>query len=136
MHLDNLSRNGKTQPCAALGTRVRTVDLAEFLENPLAFVCRNSRSCIVDAHVKVAVCCGGRDAHLTSVSNRLNEVMKVLTVVSTIFMPLTLLSGLWGMNIALPRFPGGDAAQFWWLFLIIAAIVGGMLALFRKKGWI
>src|SRR6185503_1942058 len=45
------------------------------------------------------------DAHLTNVSNRLNEVMKVLTVVSTIFMPLTLLSGLWGMNIMLPVFP-------------------------------
>ena len=40
------------------------------------------------------------DAHLSNVSNRLNEVMKVLTVVSTIFMPLTLLAGLWGMNVA------------------------------------
>ena len=49
------------------------------------------------------------DAHLSNVSNRLNEVMKVLTVVSTIFMPLTLLSGLWGMNVPLPQFPGGDA---------------------------
>src|SRR5215475_5438180 len=67
MHLDNLSRNGKTQPCAALGTRVRTVDLAEFLENPLALVCRNSRSRIVDANGKVAICYAGRDAHLTSV---------------------------------------------------------------------
>src|SRR4030095_13568685 len=58
---------------------------------------------------------GVLDAHLTNVSNRLNEVMKVLTVVSTIFMPLTLMSGLFGMNLLLPRFPGGDAAQFWWV---------------------
>ncbi len=45
------------------------------------------------------------EAHLSNVSNRLNEVMKVLTVVSTIFMPLTLLAGLWGMNVPLPHFP-------------------------------
>ena len=55
------------------------------------------------------------EAHLSNVNNRLNEVMKVLTVVSVIFMPLTLLAGLWGMNVVLPHFPGGDAAQFWWL---------------------
>ena len=58
---------------------------------------------------------GVLEAHLSNVSNRLNEVMKVLTVVSTIFMPLTLLSGIWGMNVPLPHFPGGEAAQFWWV---------------------
>jgi magnesium transporter len=76
------------------------------------------------------------DAHLTNVSNRLNEVMKVLTVVSTIFMPLTLLTGLWGMNVLFPRFPGSDAAQFWWLFGLMIVIVVFMLALFRRKNWI
>jgi magnesium transporter len=76
------------------------------------------------------------DAHLTNVSNRLNEVMKVLTVVSTIFMPLTLLTSLWGMNVLFPRFPGGDAAQFWWLFGLMIVIVVFMLALFRRKHWI
>jgi magnesium transporter len=76
------------------------------------------------------------DAHLSNVSNRLNQVMKVLTVLTTVFMPLTLLSGLWGMNIALPHFPGGDAAQFWWLVAIMALIVAVMLALFRRNRWI
>lgn len=76
------------------------------------------------------------DAHLSNVSNRLNEVMKVLTVVSTIFMPLTLMSGLWGMNIPLPRFPGTDAAQFWWLFAIMTVVVVLMLGLFRRRRWI
>ena len=76
------------------------------------------------------------DAHLTNVSNRLNEVMKVLTVVSTVFMPLMLLSGLWGMNVVLPRFPGSDTAQFWWLFGIMLATVAVMLGLFRRKHWI
>jgi magnesium transporter len=79
---------------------------------------------------------GVLDAHLTSASNRLNEIMKVLTVVSTIFMPLTLMSGLWGMNIPLPRFPGSDAAQFWWLFGIMATVVSAMLAGFRYRRWI
>ncbi len=76
------------------------------------------------------------EAHLSNVSNRLNEVMKVLTVLTTIFMPLTLLSGLWGMNIPLPHFPGTDREQFWWLIGIMAAIVAGMLVMFRRKHWV
>jgi magnesium transporter len=76
------------------------------------------------------------DAYLTNVSNRLNEVMKVLTVVSTVFMPLTLVSGIYGMNVHLPQFPGSDAAQFWWLFLIMAAIVVLMLSFFKRRRWI
>ena len=79
---------------------------------------------------------GVLDAHLSSVSNRLNEVMKVLTVVSTIFMPLTLMSGLWGKNIPLPRLPGRDGDQFWWLFGLMIVIVVLMLGLFRRKRWI
>ena len=62
--------------------------------------------------------------------------MKILAVVATIFMPLTLLSGMWGMNVKLPRFPGGDAVQFWWLFAISAAVVATMLIVFRRKRWI
>ena len=42
-------------------------------------------------------------------------VMKVLTIITTIFMPLTLLAGMWGMNVTLPELPGGPAAQFWWI---------------------
>ena len=76
------------------------------------------------------------DAHLSNVSNRLNSAAKVLTVVATIFMPLTLLSGLWGMNTVLPRFPGSDALQFWWIFGVMAATVVGMLAFFRSRRWI
>jgi magnesium transporter len=79
---------------------------------------------------------GVLDAHLTSTNNRLNEVMKVLTVVSTIFMPLTLMSGLWGMNVPLPRLPGSDAVQFWWLFGIMSAVVIAMLVAFRYRRWI
>jgi magnesium transporter len=79
---------------------------------------------------------GMLDAHLSNVSNRLNEVMKVLTVVSTILMPLTLLTSVYGMNVPLPLFPGGEHAQFWWIFWICVAIASVMLAMFRRRGWI
>jgi len=79
---------------------------------------------------------GVLDAHLSNVSNRLNQVMKVLTVVTTIFMPLTLLSGMWGMNIQLPRLPGGDPAQFWWIVGIMTAVIVMMLVVFRRRRWI
>jgi len=75
------------------------------------------------------------EVNLASISNRLNLVMKVLTVMSTIFLPLTVLSGMWGMNVTLPHFPGGDAAQFWWVAGIMVAIAAAMLAVFRRNRW-
>jgi magnesium transporter len=79
---------------------------------------------------------GMLDAHLTNASNRLNEVMKVLTVVATIFGPPTLVAGIWGMNVPLPHFPGGEDAQFWWVVAAMVLMIGGMLAAFRRKRWI
>jgi magnesium transporter len=75
------------------------------------------------------------DAHLSFTSNRLNEIMKTLTIVSVLFMPLTVLTGMFGMNVELPRFPGGDAAQFWWVSAIMAAIVGALLWMFNRSAW-
>jgi magnesium transporter len=76
------------------------------------------------------------DAYLSTISNRLNRVMKVLTVMSTIFLPLTVLSGMWGMNVPLPEFPGGEAAQFWWIAGVMVVIASVMLTLFRRNGWL
>jgi magnesium transporter len=76
------------------------------------------------------------DAYLSNVSNQLNSVMKVLTVIATIFMPLTVLTGMWGMNVPLPHLPGGEAAQFWWIAMLMLLISGVMLWFFRRKGWI
>jgi magnesium transporter len=76
------------------------------------------------------------DAHLSNVSNRLNEVMKVLTVVATIFGPPTLIAGIWGMNVPLPHFPGGEQAQFWWVCGGMVLMIAGMLVAFRRKRWI
>jgi magnesium transporter len=79
---------------------------------------------------------GMLDAYLSTVSNRLNRIVKVLTVMSTIFLPLTVLTGMWGMNIPLPLFPGGEAVQFWWIAGIMASVSIAMLAMFRRNGWI
>jgi magnesium transporter len=76
------------------------------------------------------------DAYLSSVSNRLNLIVKVLTVMSTIFLPLTVLTGMWGMNVPLPAFPGGEDLQFWWIAGIMLVISASMLVLFRHKRWI
>lgn len=76
------------------------------------------------------------DAHLAAVSNQLNAVMKVMTIISTIFLPLTVLTGLYGMNVDLPHLPGGDAAQFWWVFAIMVALAGTMLVFFRRRRWL
>jgi magnesium transporter len=76
------------------------------------------------------------DVHLSAVSNRLNQVVKVLTVMSTIFLPLTVLTGMYGMNLRLPHLPGGDAAQFWWILGIMVTLAAAMLAAFRSRGWI
>jgi len=76
------------------------------------------------------------DAHLSLVSNRLNQVMKILTVISTIFLPLSVLTGLYGINVVLPRLPGGEGAQFAWIGGIMAAVAGLMLAMFRRWRWL
>jgi magnesium transporter len=75
------------------------------------------------------------DAHLAAVSNQLNQVMKVLTIFMTLALPLTVLTGLYGMNVPLPHFPGRDAVQFWWIVALMFAISGAMLVFFRRRNW-
>ena len=76
------------------------------------------------------------EVNLSAVSHRLNEVMKVLTVMSTIFLPLTVLTGMWGMNIGIPHFPGGPDVQFWWILGLMIVISAAMLVFFRRNKWI
>ncbi|TFG27329.1 magnesium/cobalt transporter CorA [Candidatus Thorarchaeota archaeon] len=75
------------------------------------------------------------DTYLSSVSNKMNEVMKVLTVISTVFIPLTLIAGIYGMNFFnMPEltWPYGYST-----ILIIMTVMGIlMLAYFRKIDWI
>ncbi|OGW48763.1 MAG: magnesium and cobalt transport protein CorA [Nitrospirae bacterium GWC2_57_9] len=78
---------------------------------------------------------GMLDMYLSSVSNRLNEVMKVLTVIATIFMPLTFVAGLYGMNFK-------DMPELDWRYGypavlgLMAVIAGIMLFYFKRKKWI
>ncbi|MFA4917091.1 MAG: magnesium/cobalt transporter CorA [Syntrophales bacterium] len=78
---------------------------------------------------------GTMDLYISSVSNRMNEIMKVLTVIATIFIPLTFFAGLYGMNFEyMPelKIPWAYPA----LLLFMATVVGGMLWYFRRKHWL
>ena len=74
------------------------------------------------------------DVYMTSVSNRMNEVMKVLTIIATIFMPLAFVAGLYGMNFT-------NMPELSWRFGyfgalgVMGAIALGMLYYFKRKGW-
>ena len=74
------------------------------------------------------------DVYLNSTSLRLNEVMKALTVVSTIFLPLTFLAGVYGMNFKfMPELNWVFGYPMVWIIFIL--IVLGMLSYFRRKKW-
>lgn len=88
----------------------------------------------VDTYRDVAS--GTMDIYLSSVSNRMNQIMKQLTVIATIFMPLTLLSGVYGMNLLKGMWPPPEA---WWAFpLVVGSMVGiavWMVWFFRRRDW-
>ena len=77
---------------------------------------------------------GLNDTHDSLASNNTNEVMRILTIIATIFMPITLIASLWGMNIRLPFERSGNALLY--IVLIMVAIVSGMLYFFRRRHWI
>lgn len=78
---------------------------------------------------------GMLDIYLSSVSNRLNEVMKVLTIIATIFMPLTFIAGVYGMNFEfLPEIKWRYGYAFAWGIMITVAAL--MIYYFRRKKWI
>ena len=76
------------------------------------------------------------DAHLANQSNQLSRTMKVLTVIATIFMPLTLVTGLFGMNVELPHLMGLGTIPFWTIVAGMLGLSGLMLWVFRKRGWL
>ena len=75
------------------------------------------------------------DIYLSSMSNKMNEIMKVLTIISTIFIPLTFLSGLYGMNFKfMPElnYKYGYQITLFIMFLIFS----GMLIYFKRRKWL
>jgi magnesium transporter len=78
---------------------------------------------------------GMLDIYMSSVSNRMNEVMKVLTIIATIFLPLTLVAGIYGMNFRImPELQWDWGYPFSLLIMFIVAMV--MLIYFRRKKWL
>ncbi len=79
---------------------------------------------------------GMLDVYLSSMSNKMNQIMKVLTIISTIFIPLSFLAGVYGMNFL--HFPEiGTIWMYPWGFWGISCIITlTMLAFFKKKNWL
>lgn len=78
---------------------------------------------------------GMHDTYLTSVSNKMNDVMRVLTVIATIFIPLTFLAGIYGMNFeSMPELKLRWAYPVWWGINILIFIC--MMVLFKRKKWL
>ena len=86
---------------------------------------------LVETYREIAT--GLTETYMSAVSNRMNEVMKTLTIISTIFVPLTFLAGVYGMNMPIPENHHEITYPLFWLFALLVA--GGMLFWFRRRGW-
>lgn len=76
------------------------------------------------------------DAHLASVSNKLAQVSKLLAVIATLFGPLTVITGLFGMNVAIPSLFGNPAYQFWEICGLMLVSSAALFVWFRTSGWL
>lgn len=78
---------------------------------------------------------GLMDMYMTSISNKMNEIMKVLTIISTIFIPLTFIAGIYGMNFEhMPELKYSYGYPALWGFMILIFI--SLLYYFRRKKWL
>lgn len=80
------------------------------------------------------------DVYVSSVGNRMNEVMKLLTIISTIFIPLTFIAGVYGMNFDPESSPWNMPELHWYwgypaCLGVMAAIAGSLIFYFKRKGW-
>ena len=94
---------------------------------------------LVEIYREVAT--GLVDVYLSSVSNRMNEIMKVLTVIATIFMPLGFIAGLYGMNFDRGVSPLNMPELGWYwgypfALAVMATVAGGLMLYFRRRNWI
>ena len=77
---------------------------------------------------------GLNDTHDSLMTNRTNTIIRLLTIISTILLPTTLIASIWGMNIGLPF--QNSSYSFIYIVLVMAGIIGGMLYFFRRKKWL
>jgi magnesium transporter len=73
------------------------------------------------------------ETYMSAVANRMNEIMKTLTIISTIFVPLTFLAGVYGMNMPIPENQFAFSYPIFWV--VVLAVIGGMLWWFRSRQW-
>ena len=74
------------------------------------------------------------DTNESAIAHRTNETFRVLTAISVIVLPLTLVASIWGMNV---RVPGeSDSTAFWLVLGLMLAMLVGLIAYFRRQGWL
>ena len=74
------------------------------------------------------------DTNESVLTHQLNDVLRVLTVLTVVFLPLTLVAGIWGMNTGVPG--EGTISAFWIVVGVMLVMLVGMLAFARKRGWL
>jgi magnesium transporter len=74
------------------------------------------------------------DTNESVLAHRVNDVLRVLTSISVVVLPLTLIASVFGMNVAVPG--EQSITAFWIVIVAMAALLGGMLAFFRRRGWL
>ena len=126
--------------------------LSALVREPNPLVCEDTRVFLRDCHDHVVqvielvetcreTCADLRDLHLSAVNNRMSEVMKVLTVIATIFIPLSFIAGLYGMNFD-PQASAWNMPELGWrlgypfALGVMAAVAAGLLWFFRRRRWI
>jgi magnesium transporter len=112
------------------GTRVYLRDVADHLSMIVD---------VVETYREMVI--GLMDLYLSTVSNRMNEVMKVLTIIATIFIPLSFIAGLYGMNFDRETSPLNMPELGWYwgypaALLLMATVAGGLLIFFKRRDWI
>jgi len=74
------------------------------------------------------------DTNESLISHRLNNVLRVLTSISVVILPLTLIASIWGMNVKVPG--EGSIHAFWVIMIVLGGVLVSMLAVFRRRGWL
>jgi len=77
---------------------------------------------------------GLEDSNEAVLSHRLNDVLRVLTSFSVLFLPLTLIASIWGMNVGVPG--EHSIGAFWIIIGVMVGILVGLIAVFRRRGWL
>ena len=122
------------------------------LREPTELISEKTRTFLRDCHdhtvqlvdileVYREMCSDLRDVYLSAVNQRMNEIMMVLTIMATIFIPLSFIAGLYGMNFN-PKVSPWNMPELNWFYgypfalILMASVAAGLLYYFHRRGWI